>query len=129
MELLLGWSPLIALYLGLIILGIVKKKNRCLLAISIAWTSMPAALFMLYSFQSFIAFVGVEETAPIMEVLTCIGYFLPIAAGIIQYIISIRRNRTNNAVLTGTIAWAVLPWMVVGYVFLYTWIFGGDPYI
>lgn len=128
MEMLLGWSPIIALYLGLIILGIVKRKNRCLLAISIAWAAIPVALFMLYSIQSYLAFAGIEETPGIMSALSGIGYFLVIAVGIVLFIISITKKRRDYAFLTGTIAWAVLPWMVVGYIFLYAWIFGGDPF-
>ena len=128
MEMLLGWSPIIALYLGLIILGIVKRKNRCLLGISIAWTAMPAAIFMLYSIQSYLVFAGIEETPEIMSALSGIGYFLVIAVGIVLFIISITKKRRNYAFLTGTIAWAVLPWMVVGYIFLYAWINHSDPF-
>ena len=128
MEMLLGWSPIIALYLGLIILGIVKRKNRCLLGISIAWTAMPAAIFMLYSIQSYLVFAGIEETPEIMSALSGIGYFLVIAVGIVLFIISITKKRRDYAFLTGTIAWAVLPWMVVGYIFLYAWINHSDPF-
>ena len=128
MEMLLGWSPIIALYLGLIILGIVKRKNRCLLGISIAWAAMPAAIFMLYSIQSYLAFAGIEETPEIMSALSGIGYFLVIAVGIVLFIISITKKRIDYAFFTGTIAWAVLPWIVVGYIFLYAWINHSDPF-
>ena len=48
MEMLICWAPILLIIFGMIILGLVKHKNKKLLAISIAWISMLVAGVLYY---------------------------------------------------------------------------------
>lgn len=40
MDMLIYWAPLLIIFFGMIILGLVKHNNKKLFAISIAWLSL-----------------------------------------------------------------------------------------
>ena len=130
MEMLICWAPVLLLFFGMIILGLVKHDNKILLAISIAWISMLVAGALLYGLESLLFTAPVEMQDFVTDVIAGIVitvFFLPIVICIILYIRSIRKKNRNDALLAGVLAWGLLPVFVWLYVMAATAIFGGDP--
>ena len=130
MEMLIYWAPVLLIFFGMIILGLVKHDNKILLAISIAWISMLVAGALLYGLESLLFTAPVEMQDFVTDVIAGIVitvFFLPIVICIILYIRSIRKKNRNDALLAGVLAWGLLPVFVWLYVMAATAIFGGDP--
>ena len=130
MEMLICWAPILLIIFGMIILGLVKHKNKKLLAISIAWISMIVA-GVLYYFLDCVLFyspIGIQDYASeVMAGIVITVFFLPMLICIILYIRSIRKKNRNDALLAGVLAWGLFPVLVWLYVLIMTAIFGGDP--
>ena len=130
MEMLICWAPILLIIFGMIILGLVKHKNKKLLAISIAWISMIVA-GVLYYFLTCAIFdspIGMQDYASdIIAGIVITVFFLPIVICIVLYIRSIRKKNRNDALLAGVLAWGLFPVLVWLYVLIMTAIFGGDP--
>ena len=130
METLLFWAPVLVIFFGMIILGLVKHKNRKLLAVSIAWLSLIGACFLYYYLTCLIFYfpIGMEDYASeVMAGIVITVFFLPIVICIILYIRSIIKKKRNDALLIGVLAWGLFPVFVWLYVMIFTAIFGGDP--
>ena len=130
MEMLICWTPILLIFFGMIILGLVKHKNRKLLAISIAWLSMLAACVFYYFLDCvmFYSLIGMQDYASeVMAGIVITVFFLPMLICIILYIRSIRKKNRNDALLAGVLAWGLFPVLVWLYVLIMTAIFGGDP--
>ena len=130
MEVLICWAPVLLIFFGMIILGLVKHDNKILLAISIAWISMLVAGALLYGLESLLFTAPVEMQDLVTDVIAGIVitvFFLPMVICIILYIRSIRKKNRNDALLAGVLAWGLLPVFVWLYVMAATAIFGGDP--
>lgn len=130
MEMLLFWAPVLVIFFGMIILGLVKHKNRKLLAVSIAWLSLIGACFLYYYLTCLIfnSPIGMEDYASeVMAGIVITVFFLPIVICIILYIRSIIKKKRNDALLIGVLAWGLFPVFVWLYVMIFTAIFGGDP--
>jgi len=130
METLLFWAPVLVIFFGMIILGLVKHKNRKLLAVSIAWLSLIAACVLYYYLTCLIFYfpIGMEDYASeVMAGIVITVFFLPIVICIILYIRSIIKKKRNDALLIGVLAWGLFPVFVWLYVMIFTAIFGGDP--
>ncbi len=130
MEVLLFWAPVLVIFFGMIILGLVKHKNRKLLAVSIAWLSLIAACVLYYYLTCLIFYspIGMEDYASeVIAGIVITVFFLPIVICIILYIRSIIKKKRNDALLIGVLAWGLFPVFVWLYVMIFTAIFGGDP--
>lgn len=130
METLLFWAPVLVIFFGMIILGLVKHKNRKLLAVSIAWLSLIAACVLYYYLTCLIFYfpIGMKDYASeVMAGIVITVFFLPIVICIILYIRSIIKKKRNDALLIGVLAWGLFPVFVWLYVMIFTAIFGGDP--
>ena len=130
MEVLICWAPVLLIFFGMIILGLVKHDNKILLAISIAWISMLVAGALLYGLESLLFTAPVEMQDLVTDVIAGIVitvFFLPMVICIILYIRSIRKKNRNDALLVGVLAWGLFPVFVWLYVMAATAIFGGDP--
>ena len=130
MEMLLFWAPVLIIYFGMIILGLVKHKNKKLLAVSIAWLSLIGACFLYYYLTDLLFYspIGMEDYASdVMAGIVITVFFLPIVICIILYIRSIIKKKRNDALLIGVLAWGLFPVFVWLYVMIFTAIFGGDP--
>ena len=130
MEMLLFWAPVLVIFFGMIILGLVKHKNRKLLAVSIAWLSLIAACVLYYYLTCLIVYfpIGMKDYASeVMAGIVITVFFLPIVICIILYIRSIIKKKRNDALLIGVLAWGLFPVFVWLYVMIFTAIFGGDP--
>ncbi|MBR3532582.1 MAG: hypothetical protein IKN80_01655 [Clostridiales bacterium] len=130
MEMLLFWAPVLVIFFGMIILGLVKHKNRKLLAVSIAWLSLIAACVLYYYLTCLIFYfpIGMKDYASeVMAGIVITVFFLPIVICIILYIRSIIKKKRNDALLIGVLAWGLFPVFVWLYVMIFTAIFGGDP--
>ena len=130
MEVLICWAPVLLIFFGMIILGLVKHDNKILLAISIAWISMLVAGALLYGLESLLFTAPVEMQDFVTDVIAGIVitvFFLPMVICIILYIRSIRKKNRNDALLVGVLAWGLFPVFVWLYVMAATAIFGGDP--
>lgn len=130
MEMLLFWAPVLIVLFGMIILGLVKHKNRKLLAVSIAWLSLIAACVLYYYLTCLIFYfpIGMKDYASeVMAGIVITVFFLPIVICIILYIRSIIKKKRNDALLIGVLAWGLFPVFVWLYVMIFTAIFGGDP--
>ena len=130
MEMLLFWAPVLVIFFGMIILGLVKHKNRKLLAVSIAWLSLIAACVLYYYLTCLIFYfpIGMEDYASeVIAGIVITVFFLPIVICIILYIRSIIKKKRNDALLIGVLAWGLFPVFVWLYVMIFTAIFGGDP--
>jgi len=130
MEMLLFWAPVLVIFFGMIILGLVKHKNRKLLAVSIAWLSLIGACVLYYYLTCLIFYfpIGMEDYASeVMAGIVITVFFLPIVICIILYIRSIIKKKRNDALLIGVLAWGLFPVFVWLYVMIFTAIFGGDP--
>ena len=130
METLLFWAPVLVIFFGMIILGLVKHKNRKLLAVSIAWLSLIGACVLYYYLTCLIFYfpIGMEDYASeVMAGIVITVFFLPIVICIILYIRSIIKKKRNDALLIGVLAWGLFPVFVWLYVMIFTAIFGGDP--
>ena len=130
MEMLICWAPVLLIFFGMIILGLVKHDNKKLFAISIAWISMLVAGVLLYGLESLLFTAPVEMQDFVTDVIAGIiitVFFLPMVICIILYIRSIRKKNRNDALLAGVLAWGLLPVFVWLYVMAATAIFGGDP--
>ena len=130
MEMLICWAPVLLIFFGMIILGLVKHDNKKLFAISIAWISMLVAGVLLYGLESLLFTAPVEMQDFVTDVIAGIiitVFFLPMVICIILYIRSIRKKNRNDALLAGVLAWGLLPVFVWLYVMAAMAIFGGDP--
>jgi len=130
MEMLIYWGPLLIIFFGMIILGLIKHNNKKLFAISIAWLSLIIAGALLYGLECLLFSVPVEMQDFAIDVTAGIiiaVFFLPIVICIFLYIQSIRKKNRNDALLIGTLAWGLLPVFVWLYVLLVSAIIGGDP--
>ena len=130
MEMLIYWAPVLLIFFGMIILGLVKHDNKKLLAISIAWISMLVAGVLLYGLESLLFTAPVEMQDFVTDVIAGIvitAFFLPMVICIILYIRSIRKKNRKDALLAGVLAWGLFPVFVWLYVMTATAIFGGDP--
>lgn len=129
-DMLIYWAPLLIIFFGMIILGLIKHNNKKLFAISIAWLSLIIAGALLYGLECLLFSVPVEMQDFAIDVTAGIiiaVFFLPIVICIFLYIQSIRKKNRNDALLIGTLAWGLLPVFVWLYVLLVSAIIGGDP--
>lgn len=130
MEMLIFWGPLLIIFFGMIILGLVKHENNKLFAISIAWISMIAAAVLLY-YVSCLLFSLPDNmqdyASDIIAGFTISLFFLPIVMCVIFYIRSIRKKDRNDGFLAAALAWGLFPVFAWLYVWGITAILGGDP--
>ena len=129
-DMLIYWAPLLIIFFGMIILGLIKHNNKKLFAISIAWLSLIIAGALLYGLECLLFSVPVEMQDFAIDVTAGIiiaVFFLPIVICIFLYIRSIRKKNRNDALLIGTLAWGLIPVFVWLYVLLVSAIIGGDP--
>ena len=69
MEMLICWAPVLLIFFGMIILGLVKHDNKKLFAISIAWISMLVAGVLLYGLESLLFTAPVEMQDFVTDVI------------------------------------------------------------
>ena len=143
MEMLIGWGPPADFFVAVIVSGIVRyivdgiraeREGRCQrefirghFVVAVTWFALAAFLMMYIP-----AFMSPEVAGII--------FFIPvsyIAGGVIAFIVSLIISRVKKHKLSrffktwfiSAVAAVIPPLYVVGFVVLYTMIFGGDPCI